>query len=197
MHSINILSSCSCEHFYLSIFLSFEALLKTVPYPKNNKLWRKFLLLSGEEMQEPAGNVGSWNHAAESLAIPLMVFVVFLCWFCPIVSFLSSAKLYAYSTNQDCACVNHILPVFIPYVGGIVVSIAMRHNLRVKVGAGLPAKDTTGILGDLIMVCIFGYCVHCQNLRSVDRGAWDWMAELSNKGFKAYEDPCIFCIDKA
>jgi len=121
----------------------------------------------------------------------------FLCWFCPIVSFLSSAKLYAYSTNQDCACVNHILPVFIPYVGGIVVSIAMRHNLRVKVGAGLPAKDTTGILGDLIMVCIFGYCVHCQNLRSVDRGAWDWMAELSNKGFKAYEDPCIFCIDKA
>jgi len=120
-----------------------------------------------------------------------------VCWLCPIVGILSGAKLLSFTQSQDCALVNHILPIFIPYVGGIAVAMSIRHNLRVKGNIGLPAWDTTGLIGDFLLVCFCGMCVFCQDLRDVKREDWDWIAELSNKGFKVFVDPCMFCIDHA
>jgi len=121
----------------------------------------------------------------------------FLCWFCPIIGILSFAKLFSHGMSQDCALVNHVLPPFIPYVGGIVVGIAARHNIRVKLNVGLPAWDTTGLVGDFLMMCFCGLCTFCQHLRAVKREDWDWIAELTDKGFKVFIDPCICCIDHA
>jgi len=120
-----------------------------------------------------------------------------LCWFCPVVGCLSYAKLFAHSMSQDCALVNHCLPIFIPYVGGILMSVSLRHNTRVKNNIGLPAMDVTGIVGDTIMSCLCGPCVACQELRAVDREAWDWMTEMSNKGFIPMVEPIVCCIEKA
>jgi len=117
----------------------------------------------------------------------------FLCWFCPIVNCLSAVKLYAHSTDQDCACINHCGPFLIDYLGIPFTSVTMRHNLRTKYGAGPPPMDIGGLVGDVACVFCCGPCTACQMLRSVDRDAWDWHKELTTKGFKASVQPCICC----
>eukprot|EP01104_Vermistella_antarctica_P021272 TRINITY_DN94_c0_g1_i1.p1 TRINITY_DN94_c0_g1~~TRINITY_DN94_c0_g1_i1.p1 ORF type:complete len:174 (+),score=23.78 TRINITY_DN94_c0_g1_i1:46-522(+) len=116
------------------------------------------------------------------------------CWMCPIVSWLSGAKLMAHSMDQDCAFVNHCLPACIPFIGGLLVGITTRHNLRVKYGVGAEAGDTTGMFGDCVMICFCGPCTCCQELRSVDREAWNWVKEMKEKGFNLMVDPCMFCV---
>eukprot|EP01104_Vermistella_antarctica_P004005 TRINITY_DN1441_c5_g1_i1.p1 TRINITY_DN1441_c5_g1~~TRINITY_DN1441_c5_g1_i1.p1 ORF type:complete len:175 (-),score=19.84 TRINITY_DN1441_c5_g1_i1:219-743(-) len=101
----------------------------------------------------------------------------------------SVSQLFAYSVNQECAIVNHFLPMCI---FGACVSPLMRHNLRTKSGAGLPPGDTSGIIGDFIMTIFCGSCSLCQMLRSVDRDAWDWLGKVQENGVKMMADDWVF-----
>jgi len=115
-----------------------------------------------------------------------------VCWyFC---GCFTGCKLYAYSMDQDCACVNHILPFFVDYFTGIAfTSIIMRHNLRVKYGRPPPAGDFTGIVGDCLCIYCCGPCAACQMCRSADKDSWDFVKELGSKGFKVSIAPCVLC----
>eukprot|EP01101_Sappina_pedata_P007246 TRINITY_DN379_c0_g1_i1.p1 TRINITY_DN379_c0_g1~~TRINITY_DN379_c0_g1_i1.p1 ORF type:complete len:194 (-),score=62.60 TRINITY_DN379_c0_g1_i1:167-670(-) len=119
----------------------------------------------------------------------------FLCWCCPIVGLLSAAKLYSSTQDQPCSIVNHCLPYFIPYVGGILAGVSTRHNTRVKNGFGLPAGDVSGMVGDGVLLCFCGPCTFGQLLRATKNEDWDWIKEVQEKGISVFVDPCMFCID--
>jgi hypothetical protein len=56
-----------------------------------------------------------------------MIYRAVLCWsFC---FFCSFGKLYAYSVDQDCACVNHCVTQIFLFP---CMCVALRHNLRRK-----------------------------------------------------------------
>eukprot|EP01101_Sappina_pedata_P001271 TRINITY_DN11371_c0_g1_i1.p1 TRINITY_DN11371_c0_g1~~TRINITY_DN11371_c0_g1_i1.p1 ORF type:complete len:177 (-),score=19.14 TRINITY_DN11371_c0_g1_i1:50-535(-) len=114
------------------------------------------------------------------------------CWyFC---SFCAGAKLYAHSTNQDCSVVNHFLPALFCTP---CCFVALRHNLRAKVNAGAIPRNVCGIFGDSLVSILCIPCALGQMLRSVDNSAWDWTADLSNRGgISCYTSPCIFCVDE-
>jgi len=112
------------------------------------------------------------------------------CWWC--LGLCSMSKLYAFSVGQDCALVNHILPA---WLCGICTATALRHNIRVKNGAGPKAGDVQGIVGDAVMMIFCGACSFCQILRSVDNDSWDWLTHIQSKGFKVMEEPFIFLVE--
>eukprot|EP01102_Stenamoeba_stenopodia_P009179 TRINITY_DN2697_c0_g1_i1.p2 TRINITY_DN2697_c0_g1~~TRINITY_DN2697_c0_g1_i1.p2 ORF type:complete len:108 (+),score=6.47 TRINITY_DN2697_c0_g1_i1:370-693(+) len=101
-------------------------------------------------------------------------------------------KLYAYSQDQQCAIVNHCLPALIPYVGGIICSTSLRHNLRTRDGSGAPAGETNGMIGDCLLsvLPILGCFTGCQELRSVPVDAWSWWDHLDE--LSCMRDPCIY-----
>jgi len=90
-----------------------------------------------------------------------------ICWhFC---GTCAAAQLYAHSLGQECAIVNHFLPVF---CFGPCAAVAIRHNVRVMNNAGPPAGDISGLVGDIISKWCWGPCSGCQVLRGVEKDAW-------------------------
>eukprot|EP00013_Stygamoeba_regulata_P027517 CAMPEP_0177651992 /NCGR_PEP_ID=MMETSP0447-20121125/12862_1 /TAXON_ID=0 /ORGANISM="Stygamoeba regulata, Strain BSH-02190019" /LENGTH=153 /DNA_ID=CAMNT_0019155147 /DNA_START=138 /DNA_END=599 /DNA_ORIENTATION=- len=112
----------------------------------------------------------------------------FACWFC--CGLCSGSKLFAFSVDQDCACVNHVLPLCFC---GICTQVVMRHNLRVRFGAGPAPEDVGGWIGDALLSICCGPCSGCQELRSVKIEDWNWLSEIQEKGFTFMVDPfkCI------
>ena len=86
-----------------------------------------------------------------------------ICWYiCGLCSF---SKLYSTSTGQPCACVPHILCVWLV---SPVARLFTRYNLRKKTGA------KGNMCGDFVCIYCCSICAFCQELRSVDAGAWNW-----------------------
>jgi len=113
-----------------------------------------------------------------------------LCWLCP-TGILAGAKLMAYSQGRDCAIVNHVGLGCV----GCIAAPTLRHNLRVRAKVGNPPMEKNGLIGDIILSLFCGLCAGTQELRSVDKSAWDWVAEYNEKGIKFWEPPCTLCID--
>jgi len=112
------------------------------------------------------------------------------CWYC--CGPCSASKLYAHSLGQECALVNHVFPMVCL---GFCATVALRHNIRVKHGKGPKPGDTSGLIGDLVMMYLCGPCAMCQILRAVDNDSWDWIKHLESKGIKTMEEPFIFLKD--
>ena len=95
------------------------------------------------------------------------------CWIC--CAPCSLCKLYGSSVDQECAVVNHILPVLcIPCLCPFVV----RHNVRVGNGHG--PDGAKGWIGDLCMPIFCSLCTFGQILREVPRDSWRWHASLGD-----------------
>ena len=91
-------------------------------------------------------------------------------WLCGLCN---ASQLCASSVDQDCALVNHCLPV---WCCGWFALLAMRHNLRVKAGVG---SDTImEWVGDGLTTYCCGSCAMCQQLRSVEKKDWDFVGKF-------------------
>ncbi len=107
-----------------------------------------------------------------------------VCWTC--CGICSFAKLCSYAADQECSIINHcVLPWCCPPCAAVV----LRHNLRIKAGAGKPGND--GWLGDAVLGICCGPCSACQILRSVPVEAWDWLADVqaTPARVKVYSEP--------
>ena len=110
----------------------------------------------------------------------------FLCWCC--CGLCSMSKLYSYSVDQDCKCVNHVL---MACFCGPCTNLLVRHNLRLKAGVG--EDDGMHWLGDFLCCCFCGCCAGCQYLRSVPRESWDWIGGgIKGGNFGATAESCKF-----
>ena len=118
-----------------------------------------------------------------------------LCWLCPIVGCCSFMKLYAYSMDQECACLNHCCILMIPYVGGIIASVSLRTNLRAKWDVGYGPHECIGWVGDCLCQWICGPCVFCQSLRAVPKKAWRWWDPFCEGGLA--NDDCVCCVSES
>ena len=93
------------------------------------------------------------------------------CWIC--CGPCSLCSLYSSSVNQNCAIVNHILPVLIiPCLCPFVI----RHNVRVGNGHG--PSGPKGWIGDICMPILCTLCTFGQILRESPRDSWRWHASL-------------------
>lgn len=116
----------------------------------------------------------------------------FACWFC--CAPCSSAKLLAYSLDQDCYFINHcgpfllvILLSWIPIISfcssilSLYLNGAIRHNIRVQQGVG----NAEHCFGDALLsnLCCTAPCSCCQELRSVPIEGWDWVGDLKKRSF--------------
>mmetsp|Transcript_8522 Transcript_8522/g.11506 ORF Transcript_8522/g.11506 Transcript_8522/m.11506 type:complete len:199 (+) Transcript_8522:35-631(+) len=86
------------------------------------------------------------------------------CYFC------MKSKLYSYSMDQECACVNHcLLPSLISILFPCFMNTTIRSNLRQMHGIGKQGCQC----GDCL-ACLFCCCTECQHLRSVPKEGWDF-----------------------
>ena len=111
-----------------------------------------------------------------------------VCFTC--CSLCSCSKLYATSVDQDCAFVNHCLPMMI----SPCAMCCMRHNFRMKNQIG--PQDASGWVGD----CFFGWIMPCfmgcQILRASEDSAYDWLGQFQRTGFLCCVNPCKPVYDR-
>eukprot|EP00992_Anisonema_acinus_P008604 TRINITY_DN4720_c0_g1_i1.p2 TRINITY_DN4720_c0_g1~~TRINITY_DN4720_c0_g1_i1.p2 ORF type:complete len:133 (-),score=23.92 TRINITY_DN4720_c0_g1_i1:44-442(-) len=111
------------------------------------------------------------------------------------------SRLLATSLDQPMAWANHCGPIWLPIAGiicgqllqmvrelavpglllelasavaALLVSVLIRHNLRVRYG--VPGN----LIGDCVCTCCCGSCAACQELRSVPMEGWNLWPELSS-----------------
>eukprot|EP00163_Fabomonas_tropica_P011898 TRINITY_DN2288_c0_g1_i1.p1 TRINITY_DN2288_c0_g1~~TRINITY_DN2288_c0_g1_i1.p1 ORF type:complete len:157 (+),score=19.15 TRINITY_DN2288_c0_g1_i1:221-691(+) len=109
------------------------------------------------------------------------------CWWC--CGLCSMTKLCASAAGQDCALVNHCIPV---WCCGFCAAVATRHNARVAAGAGKPAGDPLGLVGDCCTTCCCPCCSFCQILRGTDKDSWNLLPDLQKKKFpKVFVKPPV------
>jgi len=112
----------------------------------------------------------------------------FFCFWC--CGPCTACKMWASSMGQECAIVNHCLPILIPYFT-IWMGTSTRAGLRMKHGVG----ENGCTLGDCLMTCCVCTCAcsHCQHCRSVPISDWDWFEQCQNSGVVVTAEPCL-CI---
>jgi len=104
-----------------------------------------------------------------------------ICWyfcFC-----CAGGKLYARSTEEKCAVVNHCVSLI---CCAPCVAILTRFNFRKKYGIG--QHDLLHGIGDCLMIKCCPCCSMGQVLRSVPPEDWDWLPEMQN--LNLFNDTC-------
>merc|ERR1712000_30203 len=118
-----------------------------------------------------------------------------LCWILPCCSLCTLVKFFASTLDQECLLLNHCGPYIVAILIGIFcgwipgtgslptwyLRTAVRHNARVRNKTG----DPIHYFGDCLVgnFPIIGCCALCQELRSMPKDSWDWVAQMQEKGF--------------
>jgi len=111
------------------------------------------------------------------------------CWmFCGLCT---TSKLFATSVRQDCAVLNHCLPM---YIFAPCMEVCMRHNLRRQRKVG--ETGSAGWIGDCCLLYWCGPCAVCQMIRSVPVEGWDWYGQCKRTGIVFMVDPCQFVLNE-
>ena len=105
-----------------------------------------------------------------------------ICFTC--CGFCSCTKLYATSVDQQCALVNHGIPMLVARCA----LCCMRHNYRVKNGIG--PQDMGGWVGDIVFGWFLPCFMGCQILRGSESKAYDWLGQCSETGLLCCVNPC-------
>ena len=112
---------------------------------------------------------------------PISALYCLICFMCPPCALCTWSHVCASDLEQNCALVNHTLPIFLLTVTEIPYTVCscIRNKRKIRSGVGME-PGCPGKIGDIIMTCPPCLpCTLCQICRSMDREQWDWPRKLN------------------